>query len=122
MTTSVVERDGVDSTREEESVRPSAVVWINGRGAVIATTESDKSITTCTIDRGLEPEASYLRLVVRAVGDRERVLILGPNSVRLALEREYTSIYQRPDRLVDVEPAGMVDAAGLVDRLRELAA
>lgn len=122
MTTSVVERGSVGSTPEKKSAPPSAVVWINGRGAVIATMESDSSITTCTIDRGLEPEVSYLRLVVHAVGDRERVVILGPSSVRLALEREYTSIYQRPDRLVDVEPAGLVDAAGLVDRLRELAA
>ena len=122
MTTSVVERRGVDATPEKKIAPPSAVVWINGRGAVLATMETDRSITTCTIDRGVEPELSYLRLVVHAVGDRERVVILGPSSVRLALEREYTSIYQRPDRLVDVEPAAMVDAAGLVDRLRELAA
>ena len=122
MTTSVVERRGVESTPEERATRPTGVVWINGRGAVIATMESDKSITTCKIDRGLEPEASYLRIVVHAIGDRERVMILGPSSVRLALEREYTSIYQRPDRLVDVEPAGLLDEAALVDRLRELAA
>lgn len=122
MTTSVVERGAVDATPKGTSAPPSAVVWINGRGAVIAAMDSDRSITTCTIDRGLEPEAAYLRLVVHAVGDRERVVILGPSSVRLALEREYTSIYQRPDRLVDVEPAGLVDAADLVDRLRELAA
>ena len=122
MTTPLVERPPVDPTPEVKAAAPSAVVWINGRGAVVATMESDRSITTCTIDRGLEPEVSYLRLVVHAVGDRERVVILGPNSVCLALEREYTSIYHRPDRLVDVEPAGPVDAAGLVDRLRELAA
>jgi hypothetical protein len=122
MTTSIVERRGGEAAPEERPIRPSAIVWINGRGAVIAAMEPDRGITTCTIDRGLEPEESYLRLVVHAIGDRERVMILGPSSVRLALERDYTSIYQRPDRLVDVEPAGPMDQATLVDRLRELSA
>jgi hypothetical protein len=41
---------------------------------------------------------------------------------RLALEREYVAMYRRPDRLVDVEPAGPVSSEDLVDRLRTLAA
>jgi hypothetical protein len=100
----------------------SAVVWINGRHAVVARMDAAGRITTCEIERGLEPEPSYLRLVIRALGDRERVVILGPSSVRLALEREYVAIYRRPDRLVDVEPSGLVDEAELVDRLRQLSA
>jgi hypothetical protein len=32
------------------------------------------------------------------------------------------TIYHRPERLVDVEPAEAVDAADLVERLRTLAA
>jgi hypothetical protein len=60
--------------------------------------------------------------VVRAVGDRQRVVILGPSSARLALEREYVAIYHRPDRIVDVEPAGAVRTEDLVERLRALAA
>lgn len=104
------------------TVAPSAVVWINGRHAILATMSGDGRISTCEIDRGLEPEPPYLALVVRAIGDRERVVILGPSSVRLALEREYVAIFQRPDRLVDVEPAEAIDAEELVDRLRALAA
>jgi hypothetical protein len=48
-------------------------------------------------------------------------MILGPGTDRLALEREYVAINHRPDRLVDVEPAGPVDVSELVNRVRELA-
>ena len=100
----------------------SAVAWINGRQAIVATMARDGGIFTCEINRGLSPESSYLALVVQALGDRERVVILGPSSARLALEREYVAIYHRPDRLVDVEPAGAVNTEDLVARLRALAA
>ena len=72
--------------------------------------------------RGSLAELDYLARVVRLIGDRERVVILGPSSIRLALEREYVSIYRRPERLVDVEPAGAISPEDLVDRLRGLAA
>jgi hypothetical protein len=55
------------------------------------------------------------------IGDRRRVVILGPSSVRLALERAYVARFRRPDRLVDVEPAGPAAMEELIDRLRELA-
>lgn len=104
------------------SVATSAVAWINGRQAMVATMGHDGRILTCEISRGWLPEPSYLAQVVHVIGDRQRVVILGPNSVRLALEREYVAIYQRPDRLVDVEPGGTPDLPQLVDRLRTLAA
>lgn len=103
------------------SLRPSAAVWINGRSALIALMADDGRISTCEIDRGVEPEAFYLNTVVRAIDDRERVLIIGPSSTRLALEREYVATYRRPDRLVDVEPGDTLDRAELVRRLCELA-
>lgn len=104
------------------TVPPSAVVWINGQQAIVAAMSDDGRISTGEINRGREPETSYLAHVVRAIGDRQRVVILGPSSVRLALEREYVAIFRRPDRLVDVEPAGAIDAEDLVDRLRTLVA
>lgn len=99
----------------------SAVVWISGRQAIVATLSDDGRISTYEINRTLEPEPSYLALVVRAIGDRERVAILGPSSARLALEREYVTIFRRPDRLIDVEPAGEIDPEQLIERLRALA-
>jgi hypothetical protein len=100
----------------------SAVAWIDDRKAIVASLSNGGGISTCEITRGLEPEPLYVALVVRAIGDRERVMILGPSSMRLSLEREYVAIFRRPDRLVDVEPSGPIDAHGLVDRVRALAA
>jgi hypothetical protein len=101
---------------------PSAVVWINGRQAFAALMSHDGRISTCEITRGCLTRSSYLAQVARVIGDRQRVVILGPSSDRLALEREYVAVFRRPDRLVDVEPAGLMAPDDLVDRLRTLAA
>ena len=100
---------------------PSAVVWINRRQATVATMSYDGRISTCEISRGWLGERSYLAQVVRVIGDRQRVVILGQSSVRLALEREDVAVFKRPDRLVDVEPAGPIDTDALIERLRTLA-
>lgn len=105
-----------------QAAAPSAVVWIDGRQAMVAAMSHDGHISTCEISRGWLARSSYLAQVVRVIGDRQRVVILGPGSVRLALEREYVAMFQRPDRLVDVEPAGPLSSKELVDRLRTLAA
>ena len=98
----------------------SAAVWLNGRHATVARTDPDGGIKTVAVDRGVEPETSYLARVVRVIGDQQRVLILGPSSPRLALEREYVAVFKRPDRLVDVEAAGPTDPTALVKRLKTL--
>ncbi|HEY3162767.1 MAG TPA: hypothetical protein VGJ71_00315 [Candidatus Limnocylindrales bacterium] len=101
---------------------PSAVVWINRRQAVVAAISHDGRLRTCEITRGWLPEAGYLATVIRVIGDPQRVMILGPGSVRLALERAYVACQRHPDRLVDVEPAGATSADDLVGRVRALAA
>jgi len=110
-------------TLGREAVRTlpeSAVVWVNGRQASIARISPNGATSTCELERGLEGEPAYLAGVVRAIGDCERVVILGPGSARLALEREYVAVYHRPERLVDVEPAGPMTRVELVERLRAL--
>jgi hypothetical protein len=107
---------------QAQETAPSAVVWIDERNAIVVALTGDACLSTCEIDRGSLQESAYLAQVVRVIGDRQRVAILGPSSVRLALEREYVALFQRPDRLVDVEPAGPVSAGELVDRVRLLAA
>jgi hypothetical protein len=102
-------------------VAPSAVAWLNERRALVATMSHDGAISTCEISRGSLSEGAYLHQVVRVIGDRQRVVILGPGTVRLELEREYVALFRRPDRLVDVEPAGPVDMQAVVDRLSILA-
>ena len=115
--------DAIQTTSQAPRNAPeSAIAWINGLQAIVATMASTGEIFTCEINRGRSPETAYLALVVRTLGDRERIVILGPSPDRLALEREYVSIFQRPDRIVDVEPSGVVDTEELVRRLRKLAA
>jgi hypothetical protein len=104
-----------------EATAPSAVVWINERQAAVAAMSHDGHISTCEISRGWWPQAAFLAQVARQIGDRQRVAILGPSSIRLALEREYVALFQRPDRVVDVEPAGPVALEELVERVHTLA-
>jgi hypothetical protein len=103
------------------TAQTSAVVWLNGREAIVATTDDGRRIATTSIERGTDPESGYLAHIVHVLGDRERVIILGPGLTRLALEREYVAIFHRPDRLVDVEQAGPLGEDQVVDRLRTLA-
>jgi hypothetical protein len=100
---------------------PSAIVWIDGHRAIVGVLDLPGYVTTSEIDRGSESEPAYLAHVVRTIGDRQRVMILGPSSVRLALEREYVALYRRPDRLIDGEPSGSVSTDELVARLWTLA-
>jgi hypothetical protein len=105
-----------------KSSASSAAVWLNGRRALVATMSGDGRLSTCEFERGWLPESAYLAQLVRVIGDRERVVILGPTSVRLELERDYTAMFRRPERLLDVEPAGPVSREELIARLRTFAA
>jgi hypothetical protein len=72
---------------------------------------SDGRMSTCDISRGWLRQAPFLGHVVRAIGDQKRLLILGPSSIRLVLERQYASMFPRPERLVEVlgtQPPGTV--------------
>ena len=100
----------------------SAVVWIDDSKALVAAMGVGGRVSTCEFERGWLPEERYLAQVVRVIGDRERVTILGPSTMRLLLEREYVTVFHRPDRLIDVEPAGPIPADELVARVRTLAA
>ncbi|MFI5253944.1 MAG: hypothetical protein ACHQ15_00580 [Candidatus Limnocylindrales bacterium] len=112
----------------EASVRTriasAAAVWIDLRHALVGRTTPGGEIEVIEISRPVrleEPLTRWIALVADAVGDRERVLILGAGPMRLALEREYVAIFHRPDRIIDVEPASSIDRAGLIVRVRELA-
>ena len=57
-----------------ERVSPSAVAWIDEDEALVAQIAQDGALSTCHMQRGDLPEPSYLAHVVRAIGDRERVV------------------------------------------------
>lgn len=105
-------------------VRPagSAVTWIDASHAVVARTEAAGTVAVETIRHETAPGQmdTFLARVAHEIGDRDRVVIMGPGSMRTALEREYVTIYHRPDRLLDVEPAGPVTADELIARVRDL--
>jgi hypothetical protein len=111
----------LDSVPRDVAV-PSAVTWIDEQNAIVAAMSRGGGVSTCEISRGWLSEASFLAQVVRVIGDRQRVVILGPSPVRLLLEREYVAAFHRPDRLIDVELAGPAGTDELVARLRTLAA
>jgi hypothetical protein len=100
-----------------------AITWIDRRHALIARTMPSGAIdvTEVYLTPSAADPSSGLTRVADAIGDRERVVITGSLAMRTALERQYVAIYQRPDRLVDVEPDGPLSRGELVERLRELA-
>jgi hypothetical protein len=103
------------------ALRSCAAVWIDEGRALVARRGVTAAVMTWTLERASDPESRWLATVVRAIGDTERVAILGPDDARLSLEREYVSIFKRPDRLVDVDIAGPLDLEDLVARVDELA-
>jgi hypothetical protein len=102
----------------------AAVTWIDLRRALVGRTLPGCAIEVVEIARPRrlqEPIEQWIAMVADAIGDRERVLILGAGPMRLALEREYVTIFHRPDRIVDVEPASEIDRDEILRRVRELA-
>jgi hypothetical protein len=99
----------------------AAVVWIDRRRAAIALLERGGALKRQDIVRGFESELEYLDRIVQAVDDRDRLLILGPDSTRSWLERIYVTRYPSVRHLVDVEPQRDLGSEDLVRQLHELA-
>jgi len=103
--------------------RADAITWIDRHRAIVARTTARGAIDVVEFRLPEDEPGRMLGLaaVARAIGDRERILVLGPEPARTSLEREYVAIFRRPDRLVDIEPEGPVSRADLIARLREQA-
>jgi hypothetical protein len=102
----------------------AATVWIDLRHALVGRTTADGTVELVELARPSrldEPLEQWIAVVADAIGDRQRVLILGAGPLRLALEREYVAIFHRPDRIIDVEPSGGIDRDELIRRVKELA-
>jgi hypothetical protein len=109
-------------TNQETRRKPSAVVWIDDAHAIVASTASDGGIATQLVDRGPESETQYLAHVVHEIGDQPTVSVIGPSSIRLALEREFVAISHRPECLVGIPMNARNAEAQIVERMRRLAA
>ena len=100
-----------------------AVTWIDSTRAVIARTGTSGGVSVKVVrpDPELVDELiPFLARVVDEIGDRDRVVIMGPDAMRVELEREYVTIFKRPDRLLDVEASGPTQQSELVKRLEVL--
>ena len=97
----------------------AAVVWLDRTHALVARAHDGHSVIT-EIDRESDLEAQYLLRVLHEAEGCDRVVIMGPDPSRLAFEREYVTVYRRPDRLIDLGPSHSPARSELVDQLRVL--
>jgi hypothetical protein len=81
-------------------------------------TGSDVVEVRAGVEGGLCSE--YLARIVEEIGDRERVVVLGPDAYKVQLERQYVAINGRPERLTDGSAAAETPAPDLLARLDEL--
>ena len=91
-------------------LRPPRTVHVADQGHALIT----------EVDREADPEPTYLRRVLREAEDCDRVVVMGPDSARIAFEREFVALYRRPDRLMDPGPSRDPVRSQLVDQLRVL--
>jgi hypothetical protein len=100
----------------------AAVVWIEpGRALVVRGGDgADHAAFEVALPElaGATPPA--LAEVAHSIGTVDRVLVMGPDDLRTALEREIVAIGHRPDTIREARPVGPVDEAYLVERLRNL--
>jgi hypothetical protein len=109
-------------TANRAQVPPSAVVWVDEDHAIVASAQPEGGIATEQIDRGTTSETEYLAHVVHEIGNTPTVSIVGPSSIRLALEREFVAISHRPERLVGIPTSTRVAEMEVLERMRRLAA
>ena len=102
--------------------RPDAVVWLDAGHAIVAMRDPAGAIATVEINRRHQAEPRYLAAVVHEVGDHQRVMLIGPEPLRLALERRFVAVTHRPDRLVAAGPRARSAESALIGEPAALAA
>jgi hypothetical protein len=97
-----------------------AVVWIETGRAIVARRTSgaaDAVVETLTH----EPGPLGIADVAHRVGQAAQVLVLGPDDVRLALEREIVAIGHHPERIREERLAGPMSQDAVLARLDRIA-
>lgn len=101
----------------------NAVVWIEPGRALLV--RGGAGGATATIETRIpdRPTAMLPALaeVAHGIGEVDRVLVLGPDELRTALEREIVAIGHRPETIREAVVEGPVDADVLLEKLRRLA-
>ncbi len=109
--------------REHTGSGVNAVVWIDRGHAIIV--RGGATGEPVSLDLPM-PRASgdtppVLAQIAHRIGDVDRVVVLGADDLRTALEREIVAIGHRPESIRDESAPAAVDTASLVARLRRLA-
>lgn len=105
------------------SRRPDAITWVDRRRAIVARRMPGGAVDVeeFTFPQDETGRQLAFAAVAHAIGESDRVVVMGPESARTRLEREYVAISHRPDRLVEIEREGPVSRDDLVGLLREQA-
>ena len=98
----------------------AAVIWLDHSHALVAQ-ERDGHADISEVPRGPEPELDYFDRVAHEAPDCDRLVILGPDPARIAFQREYVTLYERTDRMLDVGVAPVLRPEELLDQLRFIA-
>jgi len=99
-----------------------AAVWLEPGRAFIVHVGDGGDRTTLEVEVPLlaGDMPPVLAEVAHAVGDADRVLMLGPVDLSTAPEREIVAIGHRPDAIREERPGGPVDESYLRARLERL--
>lgn len=100
----------------------NAVVWIEpGRALVVRGGKDGHETIELPIPYVPTATPAALADIARRIGEVDRVLVLGTDDLRTALEREIVAIGQRPEKICEAVVEGPVDETALVARLLRLA-
>jgi hypothetical protein len=97
----------------------AGVVFVDRWHALVARSD-DAGPVVADLTRDLESPDEFVLRVAQQTEDCDRLVVMGPGDERLAFEREYVTLYHRPERLVDDEPIAAATRTDLLDRLRVL--
>ncbi len=100
----------------------NAVVWIEpGRALVVRGGQDGHATVELPIPYVPTATPAALADIAHRIGEVDRVLVLGTDDLRTALEREIVAIGHRPETIREAMVEGPVDEAMLVARLFGLA-
>jgi hypothetical protein len=116
--------DGTSRTQPAEkpaATGVNAVVWIEpGRALIVRGDDAEHTSLELPIPATPAVTPPALAQVAHSIGAVDRVLVLGMDELRTALEREIVAIGHRPETIREADVVGPMDEAALVKRLAEL--
>ena len=103
--------------------RHNAAVYIEPGRALVVRDLASGGIDTLEVGIPSQPAAvpPALAAVAHHVGQADRVLVMGQDDLRTALEREIVAIGHRPEAIREAVTEGPVDREVLLGKLRRLA-